>query len=116
MELSLQLGSESGWIPIAFIVRRDQLDRNDYILVGDGDSGNVLIRDYQTELKNATNEINIETICGFENSVDSVQFRWLQTCRFGTDNPVRDAWTLEDVLITFQDGEDVSFVLFNSSK
>ena len=76
----------------------------------------MLVRDYLPELKNATNEINIETICGFENSVDSVQFRWLQTCRFDTDMPVRDAWTLEDVLITFQDGENVSFVMFDSSK
>ena len=48
--------------------------------------------------------------------MDSVQFRWLQTCRFFTNKAVKDAWTLDNVLITYQDGKNGSFVLFDGSK
>ena len=82
-----------------------------------------MIREYLPELKVASRGINTQhsvTICNVEDSVDSVQFRWLQTCRFttiiGIDNIMRDAWNLGNVLITHQDGKDGSFVLFDGSK
>ena len=56
------------------------------------------------------------TVCAFEDSVDSVQFRWLQTSRYTTDLPVKDAWTLDNVLITYQDGRSENSVLFDSLK
>ena len=58
------------------------------------------------------------TICDFKDSVDSIQFRWLQTSTvfFPSFFSVRDAWTLGNVFITYEDGKDAAFVLFDGSK
>ena len=124
VEFSLQFGSQRSWIPITltFLSRND---RNSDISIGTDDAeGNVLIREYLPELRVASRGANTQhsvTICDFKDSLDSFQFRWLQTCRFlrvliPSIIPVRDAWNLDNVLITYQDGKDGSFVLFDGSK
>lgn len=117
MEFSLQFGCERGWIPLTLTLRSDRTGRN-RIRIGtdDATTGNVLIRDYFPELKMATLGSNTVTVCDFKDSVDSVQFRWLQTCEFDTRVAVRDEWTLDSVLITYQDGKNGSIVLFEGSK
>ena len=120
MEFSLQFGSERDWIPITFAILRSNTDRSDFFSIGTPDTeGNVLIRGYSSELNEISLGANTRhsvTICDFEDSVDSVQFRWLQTCAFNNNEQVRDAWTLDNVLITYQDGKNRSFVLFEGSK
>ena len=123
VEFSLLLGSERGWIPITYAFLSIRTDRNNFFSIGTADTeGNVLIRGYSSELNAISRGANTQhsvTICDFEDSVDSVQFRWLQTCLFNvhsTDAQVRDAWTLDNVLITYQDGKNGSFVLFDGSK
>ena len=123
VEFSLQFGSQRNWIPITLTIL-SRNDRNNDISIGtDYAEGNVLIREYLPELKVASRGANTQhsvTICNFEDSVDSVQFRWLQTCTFYTGLGLgiikRDAWNLDNVLITYQDGKDGSFVLFDGSK
>ena len=120
VEFSLQFGSQRSWIPITLTSLGGSI-RNSDIFIGTEDAeGNVLIREYLPELKAGVNTQHSVTICNFEDSVDSVQFRWLQTCRFrttiGIDNIMRDEWNLGNVLITYQDGKDGSFVLFDGSK
>ena len=120
VEFSVQFGSERGWIPITLAILRDKTSRNNVITIGtDYTEDNVLIRGYLPELKVASRGVNAlhsVTVCDFEDSVNSVQFRWLQTCRFNTKNKVRDAWTLDNVLITYQDEDNEYFVLFDGSK
>ena len=120
VEFSLQFGSERGWIPITFAILRGNTGRSDFFSIGTPDTeGNFLIRGYSSELNEISHGANTRhsvTICDFEDSVHSVQFRWLQTCRFNTNEQVRDAWTLDNVLITYQDGKNGSFVLFDGSK
>ena len=115
---SLQFGSERGWIPIILAIRNNTINkRRKVISIGiNYTKSNVLIRGYLPELKEAShgdNTLHSVTICNFEDSVDSVQFRWLQTCTLLTDMPVRDAWTLDNVVITYQ---NEAFVLFDGSK
>ena len=109
VEFSVQFGSERGWIPITLTTLSGRTGRNNVISIGTDDTeGNVLIRGYLPELKVASHVVNTlhsVTVCDFEDSVDSVQFRWLQTCALHTINPVRDEWSLDYVLITFQDEE-----------
>ena len=118
VEFSLQFGSERGWIPITLAILRTA--RLDSISIGTDDAeGNVLIREYLPELKVASlgdNTLHSVTVCDFEDSMDSVQFRWLQTSEYFTDLLVRDAWTLDNVFITYQDERNETFVLFDSSK
>ena len=120
VEFSVQFGSESGWIPITLATLRYRTGRINEILIGTTDTeGNVLIRGYLPELKVASrgdNTLHSVTVCDFEDSVDSVQFRWLQTCTILTDTPVKDAWTLDNVLITYQNGKNEAFVLLDVSK
>ena len=120
VEFSLQFGSERGWIPITLAILSGRTDRNNVLSIGTPDTeGNVLIRGYSFELKETSLGVNTRhsvTICDFEDSVESVQFRWLQTCTFLSNETVRDAWTLNNVLITYQDGKNGSFVLFDGSK
>ena len=120
MEFSLQFGSERGWIPITLAILSSKTDRSIFFSIGTPDTeGNVLIRGYSSELNEISLGANTRhsvTICDFEDSVDSVQFRWLQTCAFKNNQQVRDAWTLDNVLITYQDGKNRSFVLFDGSK
>ena len=120
VEFSLQFGSERGWIPITLAILSGRTGRDDFILIGTEDTeGNVLIRGYlpeQNELIRGVNTRYSVTICDFEDSVDSVQFRWLETRRILTQSPVRDAWNLENVLITYQDEDNEYFVLFDGSK
>ena len=120
VEFSLQFGSERGWIPITLAILSGYTGRSIYFSIGTADTeGNVLIRGYSSELNEISRGANTQhsvTICDFEDSVDSVQFRWLQTCIFNTNEQVRDAWTLDNVLITYQDGKNGSFVLFDGSK
>ena len=120
VEFSLQFGSERGWIPITFVILSDERSRSGFISIGTYNTGesSVLIRGYSSELKEISPNENAQhsvTVCDFEDSDYSVQFRWLQTCRtiqMGT----RDAWNLENVLITYQDRENGTFVLFDGSK
>ena len=123
MEFSLQFGSERGWIPIILTIQRGRTaNTNPIIPIGTTDTeGNILIRGYLPELKVASlgdNTPRSVTICAFEDSVDSVQFRWLQTfvSRENQLSSVSDAWTLDNVLITYQDGRNGTSVLFDSSK
>ena len=120
VEFSLQFGSERGWIPITLAILSSRTDRSSFFSIGTPDTeGNVLIRGYSSELNVISRGANTQhsvTICDFEDSVDSVQFRWLQTCIFNINEQVRDAWTLDNVLITYQDGKNRSFVLFDGSK
>ena len=120
VEISVQFGSERGWIPIILTIPSGITNRNTGISIGTTDTeGNVLIRGYLPELEVASfgnNTLHSVTVCDFEDSVDSVQFRWLQTCAFYATMPVRDAWTLDDVLITYQNGKNEAFVLFDGSK
>ena len=120
VEFSLQFGSERGWIPITLAILSSKTGRSSFFSIGTRDTeGNVLIRGYSSELNKTSLGANTQhsvTICDFEDSVDSVQFRWLQTCAFNNDGQVRDAWTLDNVLITYQDGKNGSFVLFDGSK
>ena len=120
VEFSLQFGSERGWIPITLTILRGITGRDDFILIGTEDTeGNVLIRGYlpeQNELIRGVNTRYSVTVCDFEDSVDSVQFRWLETGRILTESPVRDAWNLDNVLITYQDEDNEYFVLFDGSK
>ena len=121
VEFSLQFGSERGWIPITLAIRSGRTGRNNFLSIGTPDTGgNILIRGYSSELNEISRGANTQhsvTICDFEDSVDSVQFRWLQTCRFYTSLQVTsDAWTLDNVLITYQDGKSGSFALFDGSK
>ena len=94
--------------------------RTNAISIGTDDAaGNDLIRGYLPELNVSSRGDNTQhsvTICDFEESVNFVQFRWLQTCSFFPSLPVRDAWTLDNVLIIYQDGKNGSFVLFDGSK
>ena len=120
VEFSLQFGSERGWIPITLAILSGNTGRSIYFSIGTADTeGNVLIRGYLSELNETSRGANTQhsvTICDFEDSVDSIQFRWLQTCAFRTNEQVIDAWTLDNVLITYQDGKNGSFVLFDGSK
>ena len=122
VEFSIQFGSERGWIPITFAILSGNTNRNNDIPIGTEDTeGNVLIRGYlpeQNELIRGVNTRHSVTVCDYEDSVDSVQFHWLQTSRILTNSPVRDAWTLDNVLITmsYQNGKNEDFVLFNGSK
>ena len=121
MEFSLQFGSERGWIPITLAILSGKTDRSNFFSIGTPDTeGNVLIRGYSFELNAISRGANTQhsvTICDFEDSVESVQFRWLQTSRFiNTKMSVRDAWTLDNVLTIYQDGKNESFVLFDGSK
>ena len=120
VEFSVQFRSERGWIPITLAIRSGSTYRANDILIGTEDAeGNVLIREYlpeQNELIRGVNTWHSVTVCDFEDSVDSVQFRWLQTGRILTDLPVKDAWTLDNVLITYQDRKNGTFVLFDGSK
>ena len=121
VEFSLQFGNERGWIPITLaILNGTNETRASAISIGTDDAaGNVLIREYLPELNVTNRGDNTQhsvTICDFEESVDSIQFRWLQTCTFFTNKTVRDAWTLDNVLITYQDGKNRPFVLFDGSK
>ena len=120
VEFSLQFGSERGWIPITLAILSGNTGRSIFFSIGTADTeGNILIRGYSSELNAISRGANTRhsvTICDFEDSVDSIQFRWLQTCTFRSDDPVRDAWTLDNVLITYQDGKNGSFVLFDGSK
>ena len=120
VEFSVQFGSERGWIPITLAILSGGTIRAYLILIGTEDTeGNVLIRGYlpeQNELIRGVNTQHSVTVCDFEDSVDSVQFRWLQTGRIITNLPVKDAWTLDNVLITYQDEDNEYFVLFDGSK
>ena len=119
VEFSLQFGSERGWIPITLTILSGITGRNASISIGTADTeGNILIRGYLPELIEADYGSTSVTICDFEDPVDSVQFRWLQTCAFITNAQVRDSWTLDSVRvsITYQDGKNGTFVLFNGSK
>ena len=120
VEFSLQFGSERGWIPITFVILSDKRSKSDFIPIGTYNTGesSVLIRGYSSELKEISPNENAQhsvTVCDFEDSEYSVQFRWLQTCRC-IQMGVRDAWNLENVLITYQDRENGTFVLFDGSK
>ena len=117
VEFSLQFGNERGWIPITLAILSGTTEtRASTISIGTDDAaGNVLIRGYLPKLNVSSRGNNTRhsvTICDFEESVDFVQFRWLQTC----NEAVGDAWTLDNVLITYQDGKKGSFVLFDGSK
>ena len=121
VEFSLQFGSERGWIPITLAILSDRRTGASSIIGTDDAEGNVLIREYLPELKVASLDANTQysvTICDFKDSVDSIQFRWLQTSTviFPSLFSVGDAWTLDNVLITYQDGKDGSFVLFDGLK
>ena len=120
VEFSLQFGSERGWIPITHAFLSGKTARSNFFSIGTADTeGNILIRGYLSELNEISRGANTQhsvTICDFEYSVDSVQFRWLQTCTFQTIKQVTDAWTLDNVLITYQDGKKESFLLFDGSK
>ena len=120
VEFSVQFGSERGWIPITLAILSGRTGRNNVISIGTDDTeGNVLIRGYLPELKVASlgdNTLHSVTVCDFEDSVNSVQFRWLQTyCSTHFPTTV-DPWTLDNVLITYQDENNEYFVLFNGSK
>ena len=121
MEFSLQFGSERGWIPIILTILRGRTGNAEAMIpIGTTDTeGNILIRGYLPELKVASfgdNTPRSVTVCAFEDSVDSVQFRWLQTIISTGNHQVLDAWTLDNVLITYQDGRNETSVLFDSSK
>ena len=121
VEFSVQFGSERGWIPITLTTLNGETDRLNSISIGTTDTeGNVLIRGYlpeQNELIRGVNTRHSVTVCDFEDSVNSVQFRWLQTYRSRhRAQTAIDAWTLDNVLITYQDEDNEYFVLFDGSK
>ena len=120
VEFSVQFGSERGWIPITLAILSGNTARADSFSIGTADNkGNVLIRGYllvKVARGKDNNALYSVTVCDFEDSVDSVQFRWLQTCELYANNPIRDAWTLDNALITYQDEDNEYFVLFDGSK
>ena len=120
VEFSLQFGSERGWIPIKLATLSGRNGGINSIPIGTTDTeGNVLIRGYlleQNELIRGVNTRYSVTVCDFEDSVNSVQFRWLQTYRSKHKAQTVDPWTLDNVLITYQDEDNVYFVLFDGSK
>ena len=120
VEFSVQFGSERGWIPITLTILSGRNGRiNDIDIGTDYTEGNVLIRGYLPELKVAShgdNTLHRVTVCDFEDSAYFVQFRWLQTSKLNTDKTVKDPWTLDSVLITFQDEEYETYLIFDGSK
>ena len=121
VEFSVQFGSERDWIPITLAIPSGITVRNNAISIGtEYTKGNILIRGYLAELKMASYgdySTHSVTVCDV-NSEKSVQFRWLQTSLLHiiSSEPVRDAWTLDNVLITYQNGQNETFVLFDGSK
>ena len=120
VEFSLQFGSERGWIPITHATLSNRTGSLISIPIGTTDTeGNVLIRGYLPELEVASRGVNTlhsVTVYDFEDSVNSVQFRWLQTYRSNHNAQTVDPWTLDNVLITYQDEDNEYFVLFDGSK
>ena len=123
MEFSLQFRNERGWIPIILTILKGRTGNAEKLIpIGTTDTeDNILIRGYLPERKVASrgdNTLRSVTVCAFEDSVDSVQFRWLQTSQFFTkiNKPVKDVWILNKVLITYQNGKNETSVLFDSSK
>ena len=115
MDFSLQIIPFKRWIPLAFIVHGTS-DQNADIPVGTHiNSSVVVIRGYETRVMQVSN-FSLR-ICDFMLS-GAVQFRWLQTSRFKnsiTEPGVKDAWSLDDIEISYQDESGQRSVLLEDS-
>ena len=120
MEFAIQINSNGEWIPITLVIRSDETDSenvgDNLFLIGQHIATNdtvddVLIREYLVKpvTANVLADVNGRSIftysvqlCDFlAPSVDSVQFRWLQTSRINIDGELRDVWSLEYVYIIY---------------
>lgn len=123
MEFSIQLNSEGVWVPITLAIRGGKTNWLDGIIIGyrenEDDVDDVVIREYHVEpdLVQCQREYFLYysvQVCDFAFPLNSTQFRWLQTSKISETSKVKDAWTLDNVHISFYDG-NVSVDLLQDS-
>ena len=112
IEFSLRLGAGRDWIPEALFFQGDH--NLNSRAPGKIINGTLVIRGFQVE------EVTLEQnfpyhytlrVCG---TTDTVQLRWLQTVFINDDKP-RDVWSLDDIVISYQNGEGMGSILFEES-
>ncbi len=108
VEFALRLDNDEVWIPLAVIFRVTG-ESNGITL---GNLSNLVIRDYPVDPQNQNESVPIFNVslrlCDFERESNFIQFRWLQTSRFGRATKFRDLWGLDDVRISYvqESGEE----------
>lgn len=113
IELAVRSTKYSDWIALAYYVEsttegfwRDVQQRIPITQEGEH-GGTINIRGYTVPLVQYASESTVHyevKACGEIVNSTGVQFRWLQTASFSTTNRLKDSWYLDDIQITFHDG------------
>ena len=114
IELAVRSMKHSDWIPLAYYVESTgrfewklSVQQRIPITQTSEHSGTVNIRGYTVPLIQYASDGSVQytvKACGEVVNSTDVQFRWLQTASFSTGDRLKDSWYLDDVRITFQDG------------
>lgn len=115
MELAIRLGTEKVWVPIVFsFLSSSTNDKNEDLNVGERSGSSLEIRGYEVDQESFSvgnrSRYSVQ-VCGFEEALDSIQFRWLQTDKFNDRNIVKDIWSIDDVMVSYEPEEGVRIIL-----
>lgn len=113
------MGAGKVWIPIVFSFLSTRTDiKSEEIRVGERSRGNLEIRGYQVDQEGFSvgnrSQYSVQ-VCGFEEALGSVQFRWLQTDKFNGRNIVKDVWSVDDIVVSYEPEEGVKIILLEDS-
>ena len=101
----MRLGNQGPWIPIFYIV---QIAKGDSLRSQDISMDSQNIRGYNASEQIVSvgnkNSFSLQ-VCDFgeDNSLNSIQLRWLQTSQFR--GPSKDLWSIDDVQVTLIEPE-----------
>lgn len=118
VEFSIRLNATGVWIPIGLVF--PQRSRVGVPPIGVGDTNTILIRGYavndQRRISTGSQAIVYSVIvCDFDQQVNVVEFRWLQSGRVDDSGQLRDIWSIDDVLVTYELREGVGIDLLQDS-
>ena len=116
VELAIRMSEDEQWVPLKFYTLSSlTMDRDVRIDIGSYDQNRsvVSLRGYNVSvmLHNFSVMNVTEFICDERFFQEEVQFRWLQTVT-RDDNPVRDTWFIDNVEVSFHEGQDSARIEF----
>ena len=113
IEFSLRLGANRDWIPVAFFFRGSHSLNS--IAPGKIVNGTLVIRGFQVEEVTVQGDSQHQYTLRVCSTIKPIRLRWLQTTNIGLNSIPRDVWSLDDIVISYQNGEGTENISYEDS-
>lgn len=103
------------WIPIIFLFQTEHIQNEDLRI---GTQDNLEIRGYRVDkimspIGDGT-EFSVQ-VCDFDQQLDFIQLRWLQTSKFNDREIAKDVWSVDDIRVDYEPEEGKEACLLEDS-